>query len=335
MPTLATFPLNRSRRLRTTPPIRDLVQESHLHPSDLIYPVFIQSGQESPTPILSMPGQTRLTLDALLFTAERCLSLGISALALFPFIDPSLKTTQGEEALNPEGLIPRAIALVKKQYPQLILIADIALDPYTSHGQDGLIDSNGIILNDETVKVLAQQAICLAQAGADIVAPSDMMDGRVLAIRQALETAGYPHTLILAYSAKYASSLYGPFREAVGSQAALGLADKKTYQINPPNGQEALREVAQDVAEGADMVMVKPGSFYLDIVHRIRNFVDVPVMAYQVSGEYAMIKAAAQNGWLDHDSVMLESLIAFKRAGACAIFTYFALEAAQSLRSRG
>jgi porphobilinogen synthase len=333
MATLTTFPLNRVRRLRITSSIRELVQESHLHPSNLIYPVFVQDGKQESTLISSMPGQTRLSLDSLLGTAERCLSLGISALALFPCIDPSLRTLQGEEGLNPTGLIPRALSLIKKHYPQLTLIADVALDPYTTHGQDGLIDPNGFVLNDETVKILAQQAVCLAQAGADIVAPSDMMDGRVLAIRQALEMAGHPHTLILAYSAKYASSLYGPFREAVGSQAALGLADKKTYQMNPPNGQEALREVAQDIAEGADMVMVKPGSFYLDIVRRIRDFVDVPVMAYQVSGEYAMIKAAAQNGWLDHDAVMLESLIAFKRAGACAIFTYFALEAAQSLQT--
>ena len=264
--------------------------------------------------------------------AQECVELGIPALALFPVLDPALKTPDGREACNPEGLVPRAVAALKARFPELGLMTDVALDPYTSHGQDGLLDDSGYIVNDATVQVLVQQALCQAAAGVDIVAPSDMMDGRIGAIRQALEAQGHVHTRIMAYSAKYASAFYGPFRDAVGSAANLGRADKKVYQMDPGNSDEALREVALDLAEGADMVMVKPGLPYLDIVRRVKDEFRVPTFAYQVSGEYAMLKAAAQNGWLAHDAVMMESLLAFKRAGADGVLTYFAREAARLLR---
>jgi porphobilinogen synthase len=274
----------------------------------------------------------RQSLDHLLRTAEQCVELGVPVIALFPVIDAALKTPDGSEALNPDGLVPRAVRALKQRFPQLGVLTDVALDPFTSHGQDGVIDDSGYILNDPTVAILAQQALVQADAGVDIVAPSDMMDGRIGAIRQALEAAGHIHTRIMAYSAKYASSFYGPFRDAVGSAANLGKADKKTYQMDPGNSDEALREVALDLAEGADMVMVKPGLPYLDIVRRVKDEFRVPTFAYQVSGEYAMVKAAAANGWLDHDAVMMESLLAFKRAGADGVLSYFALDAARLLK---
>jgi porphobilinogen synthase len=323
------FPLTRPRRLRRDDFTRRLVREHHLTANDLIYPVFVLEGSNRREPVASMPGVERLSLDLLLPVAEDCLKLGIPAMALFPVIDPALKTPDGREALNPEGLVPTVVAELKKRFPSLGLITDVALDPFTSHGQDGLIDESSYILNDETVSVLCLQAIVQAQSGVDIVAPSDMMDGRVGAIRQALENAGLIHTRILAYSAKYASAFYGPFRDAVGSASNLGKADKKVYQMDPANSDEALKEVALDIQEGADMVMVKPGMPYLDIVRRVKDEFRVPVFVYQVSGEYAMLKAAAQNGWLAHDAVMMESLLAFKRAGADAILTYFAREAAR------
>jgi porphobilinogen synthase len=279
-----------------------------------------------------MPGVERLSLDLLLPVAEDCVKLGIPAMALFPVIDPSLKTPDGREATNPDGLVPRVVRALKLAFPQLGVMTDVALDPYTSHGQDGLLDETNYIINDATVAILVKQALTQAAAGVDMVAPSDMMDGRIGAIRQALETAGHVHTRIMAYSAKYASAFYGPFRDAVGSAANLGKADKKVYQMDPGNSNEALREVALDIAEGADMVMVKPGMPYLDIVRRVKDEFGVPTFAYQVSGEYAMLKAAAQNGWLDHDAVMMESLLAFKRAGADGILTYFARDAARLLK---
>lgn len=279
-----------------------------------------------------MPGVERLTLDALLPVAEECVTLGIPVMALFPVIDASLKTPAGDEACNPDGLIPRVVAALKSRFPELGVMTDVALDPYTSHGQDGLLDDTGYILNDPTVEVLVKQALTQSQSGVDIVAPSDMMDGRIGAIRNALESRGDIHTRIMAYSAKYASAFYGPFRDAVGSAANLGKSNKKVYQMDPGNSDEALREVAIDIAEGADMVMVKPGMPYLDIVRRVKDEFHVPTFAYQVSGEYAMLKAATQNGWLDHDSVMLESLLAFKRAGADGVLTYFALDAARLLK---
>ena len=265
--------------------------------------------------------------------AEQCMKLGVPVLALFPVIDASLKTPDGQEALNPEGLVPRTVRALKKHFPELGVMTDVALDPFTSHGQDGLLDDTGYILNDETVAVLTRQALVQAEAGVDIVAPSDMMDGRIGAIRAALESQGLIHTQIMAYSAKYASAFYGPFRDAVGSAANLGKSNKKVYQMDPANSNEALREVAMDIAEGADMVMVKPGMPYLDIVRRVKDEFKVPTFAYQVSGEYAMIKAAAQNGWLDHDAAMREALLAFKRAGADGVLTYFALEAAARLQN--
>ncbi len=280
-----------------------------------------------------MPGVDRVSLDLLLHVAKECVSLGIPVMALFPVISSHLKTPDGIEATNPHGLIPHAVETLKTHFPMLGIMTDIALDPYTSHGQDGLLDDNGYVLNDQTVKVLTQQALTHARAGVDIVAPSDMMDGRIGSIRQALEDQGLIHTRIMAYSAKYASSFYGPFRDAVGSSANLGQSDKKTYQMDPGNSDEALREVALDIAEGADMVMVKPGMPYLDIVRRVKDEFGVPTFAYQVSGEYAMLKAAAQNGWLNHDAVMMESLLAFKRAGADGILTYFAIDAAKHLKS--
>jgi len=309
------------------------VREHRLHPADLIYPVFVLDGQNRREAVASMPGVERLSLDLLLPVAEDCVKLGIPVMALFPVIDQSLKTPDGKEATNPDGLVPRVVRAIKSHFPQLGVMTDVALDPYTSHGQDGVLDENNYILNDPTVAILVQQALTQACAGVDIVAPSDMMDGRVGAIRQALEAQGHIHTRIMAYSAKYASAFYGPFRDAVGSAANLGKADKKVYQMDPGNSNEALREVALDLAEGADMVMVKPGMPYLDIVRRVKDEFAVPTFAYQVSGEYAMLKAAAQNGWLDHDAVMMESLLAFKRAGADGILTYFARDAARLLRA--
>ena len=332
----APYPLGRPRRLRHDAFTRDLVREHAVTPSDLIYPVFVVAGERQRQPVDSMPGVQRLSLDLLLPVAEQCVASGIPVMALFPAIDASLKTPDGREATNPDGLIPRVVAGLKQRFPELGIMTDVALDPYTSHGQDGVLDpdpaANGYILNDETVRILVQQALAQAQAGVDIVAPSDMMDGRIGAIRQALEAAGHIHTRIMAYSAKYASAFYGPFRDAVGSAATLGKSNKKVYQMDPGNTDEALREVALDIAEGADMVMVKPGMPYLDVVRRVKDTFRIPTFAYQVSGEYAMLKAASQNGWLDHDAVMMESLLAFKRAGADGILSYFALDAARLLR---
>ena len=332
----APYPMGRPRRLRRDGFTRDLVRESRVGAHDLIYPVFVMDGTGHREAVASMPGVERLSLDLLLPVAHRCVELGIPVMALFPVIDPSLKTPDGREALNSDGLLPRVVRELKKHCPQLGVMADVALDPFTSHGQDGLLDpnpsENGYILNDETVAILVKQSLTQAEAGVDIVAPSDMMDGRIGAIRHALEANHFIHTRIMAYSAKYASAFYGPFRDAVGSAANLGKANKKVYQMDPGNSDEALREVALDIAEGADMVMVKPGMPYLDIVRRVKDEFRVPTFAYQVSGEYAMLKAAAQNGWLDHDAVMMESLLAFKRAGADGVLTYFALEAAELLR---
>ncbi|MBC7467859.1 MAG: porphobilinogen synthase [Ramlibacter sp.] len=329
----APYPQGRPRRLRRDDFTRNLVRENMLTAHDLIYPVFVQDGRQRRDAVASMPGVERLSLDLLLPVAEQCVELGIPVMALFPVIDPALKTSDGQEAWNAGGLVPRVVRELKKQFPQLGVMTDVALDPFTSHGQDGLLDETGYILNDETLAVLVRQALCQAEAGVDIVAPSDMMDGRIGAIRDALEAAGEIHTRIMAYSAKYASAFYGPFRDAVGSAANLGKSNKKVYQMDPGNSDEALREVAMDIAEGADMVMVKPGMPYLDIVRRVKDEFRVPTFAYQVSGEYAMLKAAAQNGWLDHDAVMLESLLAFKRAGADGVLTYFALDAARKLKS--
>jgi porphobilinogen synthase len=327
------FPANRPRRLRRDTFTRNLVREHHVTPHDLIYPVFVLDGANRREAVASMPGVERLSLDLLLPVAEDCVKLGIPVMALFPVIDASLKTPDGKEALNPDGLVPRVVRALKKEFPDLGVMTDVALDPFTSHGQDGLLDDTGYILNDATVEVLTGQALTQADAGVDIVAPSDMMDGRIGAIRDALEAHGHIHTRIMAYSAKYASAFYGPFRDAVGSSANLGKSNKKVYQMDPGNSDEALREVAIDIAEGADMVMVKPGMPYLDIVRRVKDEFRVPTFAYQVSGEYAMLKAAAQNGWLDHDAVMLESLLAFKRAGADGVLTYFARDAARLLQN--
>ena len=332
MQTPPPFPASRPRRLRRDAFTRALVREHRLDPSDLILPVFVLAGEGRTEDVASMPGVQRRTLDRLLPVAEECVALGIPVMALFPVIDPALKTDDGREALNPDGLVPTVVRALKKRFPELGLMTDVALDPYTSHGQDGLLDASGYILNDPTVAVLADQALAQAHAGVDIVAPSDMMDGRIGAIRRALEADGQMHTRIMAYSAKYASAFYGPFRDAVGSAGNLGKADKKVYQMDPGNTDEALREVALDLAEGADMVMVKPGMPYLDIVRRVKEEFKVPTFAYQVSGEYAMLKAAALNGWLDHDAAMMESLLAFKRAGADGVLTYFALEAARLLK---
>ena len=329
----APYPHGRPRRLRRDEFTRNLVREHALSPNDLIYPVFVLDGSKRREAVASMPGVERLSLDMLLPVAEECVRLGIPVMALFPVIDPSLKTPDGREAWNPEGLVPRVVDGLKKRFPELGVMTDVALDPYTSHGQDGLLDDTGYILNDETVDVLVKQALAQAHAGVDIVAPSDMMDGRIGAIRGALEGSGAIHTRIMAYSAKYASAFYGPFRDAVGSASNLGKSDKKVYQMDPGNSDEALREVAMDIAEGADMVMVKPGMPYLDIVRRVKDEFRVPTFAYQVSGEYAMLQAAARNGWLDGDLVMMESLLAFKRAGADGVLTYFAVEAARRLRA--
>src|SRR3954468_24035971 len=328
----APYPHGRPRRLRRDEFTRNLVREHALSAHDLIYPVFVVEGKQQRQAVASMPGVERVSLDLLLPVAEQCVALGIPVLALFPVIDPKLKTDDGSEAWNPEGLIPRVVRTLKQRFPELGVMTDVALDPFTSHGQDGLLDPTGYILNDETVEVLVRQALVQADAGVDIVAPSDMMDGRIAAIRKVLEERGAIHTRIMAYSAKYASAFYGPFRDAVGSASNLGKSNKKVYQMDPGNSDEALREVAMDLAEGADMVMVKPGMPYLDIVRRVKDEFHVPTFAYQVSGEYAMLKAAAQNGWLDHDAVMMESLLAFKRAGADGVLSYFALDAARLLK---
>ncbi|QWD79836.1 porphobilinogen synthase [Polynucleobacter sp. MWH-Spelu-300-X4] len=324
---------HRPRRLRRTDWSRRLVQENALSPNDFIYPVFLLEGSNRQEEVKSMPGVSRLSLDLLLPVAEDCVKLGIPVMALFPVIRNELKSLDGKEAYNPNGLIQAAVKELKKAFPNLGIMTDIALDPYTSHGQDGVIDENGDVLNDITVDILVKQALSHAEAGVDMVAPSDMMDGRIGAIREALENNGHIHTLIMAYSAKYASSFYGPFRDAVGSSGNLGKGNKKTYQMDPANSDEAIREVSLDIEEGADMVMVKPGMPYLDIVRRVKHELEYPTFAYQVSGEYAMIKAAVANGWLDGDAVMMESLLAFKRAGADGILTYFARDAARLLQT--
>jgi porphobilinogen synthase len=325
------------RRMRRDDFSRRLMRENVLSPADFIYPVFVLEGKKKVEKVSSMPGVERMTLDRLLPVAEKALKLGIPALALFPVIDAAKKSEGAEEAWNPKGLVPTVVAKLKKEFPELGVITDVALDPYTSHGQDGLIDPRdptGYVLNDETLAALEKQALCHARAGADVVAPSDMMDGRIGRIRTALDGEKLIHTRILAYSAKYASSFYGPFRDAVGSAGNLGKGNKYTYQMDPANSDEALREVALDIDEGADMVMVKPGMPYLDIVRRVKDEFGVPTYAYQVSGEYAMLKAAAANGWLSHDACMLEALLCFKRAGADGILTYFAIEAAEALRDQ-
>ena len=328
----ASYPSNRPRRLRKNDFTRRLVREHTLSVDDLIYPVFVLEGDKRSEQVSSMPGVERLSLDLLLPVAEECVKLGIPVMALFPVISSHLKTPDGKEATNPNGLVPHVVATLKKHFPELGVMTDVALDPYTSHGQDGLLDESGYILNDPTLAVLTEQALTQAQAGVDIVAPSDMMDGRIGSIRNKLEANGLIHTQIMAYSAKYASAFYGPFRDAVGSAKNLGKSDKKTYQMDPGNTDEAIREVGLDISEGADMVMVKPGMPYLDVVRRVKDTFKVPTFAYQVSGEYAMLKAAALNGWLDHDAVMMESLLAFKRAGADGILTYFAIDAAKKIK---
>ncbi len=328
MQTLGQYSNKRMRRIRRDDFSRRLVRENRLSADDLIYPVFVIEGKNRVEPVASMPGIVRQTLDKLLHQAEQCVKLGIPAIALFPVIAQKLKTPDAKEALNPQGLIPRVVNALKKRFPELGIITDIALDPYTSHGQDGLIDALGYVMNDKTVEVLTKQALTHAQAGSDIVAPSDMMDGRIGAIRKALEAKGFIHTRILAYSAKYASNFYNPFREAVGSAANLRGGNKYTYQMDPANSDEALWEVALDLQEGADMVMIKPGMPYLDVLRRVKEEFKAPTFVYQVSGEYAMLKAAAKNGWLNEKECVLEALLAFKRAGADAILTYFALDAA-------
>jgi porphobilinogen synthase len=320
------------RRLRRDDFSRRMVREHRLSADDFIYPVFVIDGNNRREAVLSMPGVERLTVDGLLEQAARCVELGVPAMALFPVVDNKLRTADAGEAFNPDGLAPRAIRALKDRFPQLGVVTDIALDPYTSHGQDGLIDEGGYVLNDETIEALVKQALTHAEAGVDIVAPSDMMDGRVGALRRALDQGGHIYTRILAYAAKYASSFYGPFRDAVGSAANLGKGDKYTYQIDPANSDEALWEVGMDLEEGADMVMVKPGMPYLDIVRRVKDEFGAPTFVYQVSGEYAMLQAAGINGWIDRRKCVLESLLAFKRAGADGILTYFALEAAAWLK---
>jgi porphobilinogen synthase len=323
------------RRMRKDQFSRDLMREHVLTPSDFIYPVFVLEGSNKTEDVKSMPGVQRKTLDLLLKDAEQCMKLGVPVMALFPVIDASKKSLGAEEAYNPDGLVPRVVTELKKSFPELGVMTDVALDPYTSHGQDGLIDDSGYVLNDETIAVLTRQAQTHAAAGADIVAPSDMMDGRIGAVRAALDAQQHIHTRIMAYSAKYASSFYGPFRDAVGSSGNLGKGNKYTYQMDPANSDEALWEVGLDLQEGADMVMVKPGMPYLDIVRRVKDEFKAPTFVYQVSGEYAMLKAAAQNGWLNEEACVLEALLSFKRAGADGILTYFALDAARWLRSGG
>jgi porphobilinogen synthase len=332
MNVLGRFPDRRMRRSRRDDFSRRLVREARLAPEDLILPVFVLEGSRTVQKVASMPGVTRMSLDNLLKTAEQALTLGIPALALFPVVDAKLKTGDAREAFNPKGLVPRAVRELKKRFPDLGVITDIALDPYTIHGQDGLVGRDGYVVNDETLAVLEKQALSHAEAGVDIVAPSDMMDGRIGAIRRALDAKKFIHVRILAYSAKYASAFYGPFRDAVGSGASLGKGDKKTYQMDPGNSDEALHEVALDLEEGADYVMVKPGMPYLDIVRRVKDRFGVPTFVYQVSGEYAMLKGAGEKGWIDGDAAMMEALLGFKRAGADAILTYFALEAAKKLK---
>ena len=311
---------------------RRLMRENCLVSDDLIYPVFVLNGKNREEEIASMPGITRLSADKLMHQAEKCLELGIPALAIFPVIDPELKSLTAAEAFNPNGLVPQVVRKLKKSFPELGIITDVALDPYTSHGQDGLIDDSGYVMNDETVEVLAQQSLVHAEAGADVVAPSDMMDGRITVIRNALDSKQFIHTRILAYSAKYASNFYGPFRDAVGSATNLGKGSKETYQIDPANSDEAMREVEMDLEEGADIIMIKPGMPYLDIVRQVKERFKAPTFVYQVSGEYAMLKSAALNGWLDEEKCVLESLLAMKRAGADGILTYYAIHAANWLK---
>ncbi|BDD92343.1 MULTISPECIES: porphobilinogen synthase [Pandoraea] len=331
---MSSYPLLRPRRMRRDDFSRRLMRENHLTCDDLIYPVFILEGENRREAVASMPGVERVSVDELLRVADTCVTLGVPVISLFPNIEATLKTPDGIEAANPDGLVPRAVRELKRHFPDLGVLTDVALDPYTSHGQDGVLDENGYVINDVTTGILVKQALTQAEAGVDIVAPSDMMDGRIGAIREALEAGGHIHTRIMAYAAKYASAFYGPFRDAVGSASNLGKGNKMTYQMDPANSDEALREVALDIEEGADMVMVKPGMPYLDIVRRVKDEFRFPTYAYQVSGEYAMLKAAAQNGWLDHDKVMMESLLAFKRAGADGILTYFALDAARLIRAQ-
>jgi porphobilinogen synthase len=331
---LPDYPLSRPRRLRRDDFTRRLVRENSLSVDDLIYPVFIVEGENIEVPVASMPGVHRYSIDRLMPVAEDCVRLGIPVMAIFPVIDPALKTLDGAQAINPDGLVPRAIKAIKSAFPELGVLTDVALDPYTSHGQDGVIDEEGYVINDVTVEILVKQALIHAQSGVDIVAPSDMMDGRIRAIRLALESHQHIHTRIMAYSAKFASAFYGPFRDAVGSANNLGKSNKLNYQMDPGNIDEALREVGCDLQEGADMVMVKPGMPYLDVLRRVKDAFKVPTFAYQVSGEYAMVKAASQNGWIDHDKVMMESLLGFKRAGADGILTYFAPAAARLLRAQ-
>lgn len=329
---IGQFPQRRMRRMRRDDFSRRLVQENNLRVSDLIYPVFVLEGKNRIENVASMPGVIRQSADSLMLQAEKCLRLGIPALAIFPVIESELKSLTASEAYNPDGLVPRIVRQLKDHFPELGVITDVALDPYTSHGQDGLIDQSGYVMNDETVSVLCQQALIHAQAGADVVAPSDMMDGRIGAVRQRLDSEQFIHTRILAYSAKYASSFYGPFRDAVGSSANLGAGNKYTYQMDPANSDESLWEVGLDLNEGADMVMIKPGMPYLDIVRRIKDQYGAPTFVYQVSGEYAMLKAASMNGWLNEKACVLEALLSFKRAGADGILTYFALQVAEWLK---
>ncbi|MBQ8829514.1 MAG: porphobilinogen synthase [Burkholderiaceae bacterium] len=335
MQVLGRYPSTRMRRMRRDDFSRRLMRESKLSVDDLIYPVFVTEGTNVRIPIPSMPGVERLSLDLLMHVAEECVELGIPVLALFPNIDDSLKTPDGREAANPDGLIPRVVRKLKENFPELGIMCDVALDPYTTHGQDGLIDETGYILNDETIEMLVKQMLAQAEAGADIVAPSDMMDGRIGIIRDVLEQKGFIHTRIMAYSAKYASCFYGPFRDAVGSSSNLGRSNKAVYQQDPGNSDEALWETGLDIEEGADMVMVKPGMPYLDVLWRVKEEFKKPTFAYQVSGEYAMLRAAFQNGWLDEKKAIMESLLCFKRAGADGILTYFALDAARWLAEEG
>ena len=332
MQILGQYPFVRMRRMRRDDFSRRLMREHRVTTDDLIYPVFVLDGERRVEPVASMPGVERVSLDRLLPIAEECVRLGIPVVALFPVIEQALKSADGREAVNPDGIVLRIARQLKQRFPELGVLTDVALDPYTTHAQDGVIDSSGYVMNDETIAVLTQQALLQAQAGVDIVAPSDMMDGRIGAIRAALEKNGATHTRIMAYSAKYASAFFAPFRDAVGSSANLGASNKMTYQMDPANTDEALWEVGLDLAEGADMVMVKPGMPYLDIVRRVKDTYKAPTFVYQVSGEYSMLKAAAVNGWLDEKKVVLESMLAFKRAGADGILTYFGLQVARWLR---
>ena len=335
MKTLGSYPQRRMRRNRRDEFSRRLMRENLLTTDDLIYPVFVIDGKRRTERVSSMPGIQRYTIDKLLTHAEQCVKLGIPAMAIFPAIEPSLKSPDGREATNPKGLVPRAVAALKKRFPELGVITDVALDPYTTHGHDGVLDDAGYVINDKTIAVLQRQALVNAAAGVDVVAPSDMMDGRIGAIRGALDMKGYIHTRILAYAAKYASGFYGPFRDAVGSSKRLGVGNKYNYQMDPANSDEALWEVGLDLAEGADMVMIKPGMPYLDIIRRVKDEFKAPTFVYQVSGEYSMLMAAIQNGWLEEQKCVLEALVAFKRAGADAILTYFAVAAATWLKQRG